>query len=1123
MLNPASLFHRLFFVILGLAFVTGPLNAATEVALLDVRPDGRFEFDRIEGFVGHFDPQWKRVVQTRPTGPAAAEASDRAGRDFRVQLRPAGADTPIALHQRVERLAPDSFRLAYEAKHPTGVPTRELYLQLTIPLEVGAGRTLLVDDRPHVLPMEFAAARVLSLGEASRRLVLPAATGTVTVEGVFSLLVQDQREWRSDSYSVRLRFAPSGDILHSAGLEATLRHTPYRSAPVSIREAVNFGFSDEVADDRRGGWTDQGPDNDLRSLPAGPLHTSGIAFDILDETANRGRGAIVLAGPDRAYLPRNATVRLPAEARDARHLYLLHASGWTPPSDRPVGAVIVRHADGGAETRHEILSGRDVGNWWSPAVLPRAAVGWTGETPRSEVGLYVTRVPLGNRPVRELVFESSGEGVWMIAALSVSPDDIPLFTEVKPWTAAAGRDWVEHRHEIEIEAGSVFDFSAGLHAPAGKYGPIMITPEGRFAFRDRPDERVRFWGVNLCFSANYPEKELADRLAERLARSGYNTIRIHHYDRRLQKAGGDSWELDPEMLDRLDYLFAAMKRRGLYINLDLYTSRAFSEAEFTALGFEPGSVRSDMHWRFKALMPVSELAFETWSRFARNLLTHRNPYTGLTWAEDPALVGVCPVNEDSPSARVDNDPVVRRAYRAAFEKWLAEPANRAAAAGDREHAFNRFVYEAHIRHDARMREFLHGLGLAVPLTGTNYRTVQGLTLVREHYDYVDMHQYWDHPGFPRERFRLPFQFRQTSATRFAAQTPRSLMPTRIPGKPFSVSEFNYVRPNRHRAEGGVIMPAYASLQDWDALYNFEYSQSRDRLDSPGVDGTFSIVSDPIGMIADRVAAALFLRGDIAPARGEIGFAVQTDTVFTSRDRHFPDAFSRLGLVTRIGSRATDPASLLAGHGLGAVVVDAEAHRSDMGRRVYPADSSLARTLQRDGVIPAGSVSDDDRRFVSDTRQIELRSDEGSMRVVTPRSELFVLPPQAVLAGESVAVRNGGTFGAVAVVAVDGEPLASSARLLVTHLTDALPTGMAFANTERTLLEKVGEMPFLVRRGSVEITLRLGRGDYRAWAVSPTGARLAEVPLTRTPHGWRLLAETVTDEGTRFAYEIARRE
>lgn len=1118
------LFRPLFPVLLGLALATGALNAAPEVALLDLRPDGRFEFDRLGGFVGHFDPQWKSTTQTRPINPAAAEASDRAGRDFRLELRPAGADAPIALHQRVERLSPDSFRLAYEATHPTGVPTRELYLQLTLPLEIAAGRTLLVNDKPHVLPVEFAGPRVLSLGEASRRLVLPAATGTVTVEGVFSLLVQDQRQWRADAYSVRLRFAPSGDILHAAGLEATVRHTPYRSTPLSIREAANFGFSDEVAGDRRGGWTDQGPDNDLRSLPSGRLQAAGIAFDILDETANRGRGAIVLAGPDRDFLPRSATVRLPADARDALHLYLLHASGWTPPSDRPVGAVVVRHADGGAETRHEILSGRDVGNWWSPAVLPRAAVGWTGETPRSEVGLYVTRVPLGNRPVRELVFESSGEGVWMIAALSASPDDIPLFTETKPWIATAGRDWVEHRHEIEIEPGSIFDFSAGLHAPAGKHGPLIITPEGRFAFRDRPDERVRFWGVNLCFSANYPEKELADRLADRLARSGYNTIRIHHYDRRLQKAGGDSWELDPEKLDRLDYLFAAMKRRGLYINLDLYTSRAFSEAEFTALGFEPGSVQRDMHWRFKALMPVSEGAFDTWSRFARNLLTHRNPHTGLTWAEDPALVGVCPVNEDSPSARIDNDPVVRRAYRAAFENWLAEPANRAAAAGDREQAFNRFVHEVHIRHDARMREFLRGLGLAAPLTGSNHRGGQGLALVREHYDYVDNHQYWDHPSFPRERFRLPFQFRQTSAVRFAAQTPRGVMATRIPGKPFSVSEFNYVRPNRHRAEGGVIMPAYASLQDWDALYNFEYSQSDERLATPGVDGTFSLVSDPIGMIADRVAAALFLRGDIAPARGEIGFAVQADTVFSSRDRHFPDAFTRLGLVTRIGARAAAPADLLARPGVGAAVVVAEAHHPDLGRRVYPADSSLARALQRDGVIPAGSVSADDRRFVSDTRQIELRSDEGSMRVVTPRSELFVLPPRTTLAGERAAVGNGGEFCAVAVVAVDGEPLASSARLLVTHLTDALPTGMAFAGPERTLLEKVGAMPHLVRRGSAEITLRLGAGDYRAWAVSPTGARLGEVPLTSTPHGWRLLAETVAADGTtRLAYEIARRE
>jgi len=1111
---------------------------APEVAGLELNANGTFTIDRIKAFVGHFDRGWIRADQLKAKPDDGYPRRKDQAWDTRVSLPLKNAGS-LVLEQRVERLDKDAFRLRYEATRPAEVDSRELFLQLELPVALGGGRTVVLDGALHPLPSTFGKARLFGSGEIRpRTLVLPGASGTVTIEGSFSVLAQDLREWGLDNYAVRLRFSP-GSAPTRFSFDATVRSSPLGSSALSLKAAANLGLRDE-----RGAWSDQGPGNDLRSLRPGPLTAAGVSFEILDASANAGRDAIILgkASSDSASaaashddaidtavtgrgarapvaLPASASVHVSsgAESRTWRSLYLLHATAWTPRQNVPVGHVVLSHADG-SEVRHEISIGREVGDWWEPVSLENATVGWASEAARNG-GLYVTHVRLEGKPISEIRFETTGSAVWLIAGISVS-SDADNVAALRSWTAAAGPEWAEHEHDRDILEGSVFDFSGQLHAPAGSHGPVFVTPEGHFAFRDRPGERVRFWGVNLCYGANFPDKETADRLAENLARSGYNSVRLHHYDREIQKKGGPSWEIDPEMLDRFDYLFAALKKRGLYVSIDLYTSRTFSPEEFAEIGFDPELAKEGTaHWRFKSILPVSDKAFDLWAKFARNLLTHRNPYTGLAWGEDPALIGICPVNEDAPRGRVNSDKVVNRMYRDAFEVWLGDPSTHVIPGVEnesRERAFNRFVYDRQIRHNDRLREFLRGLGVQAPLTGTNHHQNQWLAFVRERYDYVDMHPYWDHPTFPGARFQFPLQFRQHNAVKSGARTPRNIMPVRILGKPFAVTEFNFVRPNRYRAEGGVIMPAYAGLQDWDMLYNFDFGPVTLPI---SVGGNFSIGSDPIGLIADRVGAALFLRGDIEPARGEIAFAVPVATAFTERERAFPDTFSPLGLVTRIGSLATDPETALSRRNPAAVVVEPESLRAGGDRRVYAADEALADNLQRDGVLPRGSISADATRYVSETGQIELRTEPGTLKVVTPRSELFVLPPDETLEGARVSVRNGLSFGTVNVVSVDGESLADSTRLLVTHLTDSLPTGARFAAPDRRLYEERGTLPHLIHRGSAELTLRLADGAWKAWAVSPTGARLREVPLVKTGEGWRLKVETVTAEGTQLAYEL----
>lgn len=111
----------------------------------------------------------------------------------------------------------------------------------------------------------------------------------------------------------------------------------------------------------------------------------------------------------------------------------------------------------------------------------------------------------------------------------------------KPVTITAGEDWAPLEVDLDIEPGSALDFSSmGLQdAPAGKSGRLIARRDGTFVFENDPDKPVRFYGVNFCFSAHYIPHEQADRLADRLARLGYNAVRFHHHESEMVTPGSD--------------------------------------------------------------------------------------------------------------------------------------------------------------------------------------------------------------------------------------------------------------------------------------------------------------------------------------------------------------------------------------------------------------------------------------------------------------------------------------------------------------------------------------------------------------------------------------------------------
>jgi hypothetical protein len=182
------------------------------------------------------------------------------------------------------------------------------------------------------------------------------------------------------------------------------------------------------------------------------------------------------------------------------------------------------------------------------------------------------------------------------------------------------------------------DLSALNAAPAGTDGFVRVR-DGHFA--DGKGRRLRFFGVNLTATACFPDKAAAPKIAARLRKLGVNVIRFHFMDVGTPPTGifqKDLKTLDPGQLDRLDFFIARLKENGIYANLNLHVARRYPGlSEEMKRRFQWGKVIDRFY------PPFLELQRE----YARDLLTHKNPYTGNAYAKEPAVLCIELNNENT--------------------------------------------------------------------------------------------------------------------------------------------------------------------------------------------------------------------------------------------------------------------------------------------------------------------------------------------------------------------------------------------------------------------------------------------------------------------------------------------
>lgn len=387
-------------------------------------------------------------------------------------------------------------------------------------------------------------------------------------------------------------------------------------------------------------------------------------------------------------------------------------------------------------------------------------------------------------------------------------------------------------------------FNAGkdvLDPPAGKHGFVKVK-DGHFYFED--GTRARFWGTNLCFGACFPEHKVAEIMANRIAYFGFNAVRLHHMDMLLEPDGifESPGKLSPRQLDKLDYLIFQLKQRGIYVDINTLVSRFFKEsegvidAEKLGMAAKPASL-------FDARL------IELQKQYDKDLLTHLNPYTKLRYCDDP---GICLVE-------IINESTLIRLNKSKLPEYYRNELNQLSNNG------KILLFDLEKKYFTDMHLYLiNAIGVKCPVGVGGHSNHNQLSLQSECLDYVDKHEYWDHPRFPNKPWDAN-DFRIDNKSIFSENNLgiigefKECAPK---NKPYVISEWNHCYPNTYAYETPVLLALTARQENWDALFQFAFAHKWEPNSTfDYISNYFDINSNAQQLILCSYGSRIFIKGE----------------------------------------------------------------------------------------------------------------------------------------------------------------------------------------------------------------------------------------------------------------------
>ncbi len=829
----------------------------------------------------------------------------------------------------------------------------------------------------------------------------------------------------------------------SAGAKATNPSAKKPRKPQGDNWLLNPGFEDPVSSD----WSSGRKDAPGRES----LHC--VTFTNAKEEWNTGLQMVNFNG-----------------AKPAK----LALSGWIKTQDVKMGAESYMTARFSLDFRD--ASNTQVGGWQTGVGNATGTTPWT----RYE---YTYPVPAGAEQAEVGIGLAHCVGQAWFDDMEVTLLDASgkrLAAQVVAEQVTDKSDWVAFKAADSPDAASL-DLSFLNEAPAGKRGFVKVV-DGRYAFEDGTP--VRFWGTDLVANNAFLTHEQSDALATRFAKLGINLVRFHHMDAPwsnpniFDPSAKDTQTFSADSLDKLDYLLAALKKKGIYVYPDLLVHRKFREGDGVAdYNHLPEGAKGVAHF--------SKRVIELNKKYAKDLLTHKNPYTGLSLAEDPFFVATELVNESSIFSgfgQEDFPPAFEAELQKLYEAWGGKGqitrfaydwgTQKLKAVRNPENAVQsfRFLSETSEATNADFQKYLRSLGVKSLFTMSN----QGLPILADiradaKLDHIDTHAYWDHPqvwnvqGGWENIDKAPFTNKSQLKNPFRESLMYALSQGTVLGKPTIVTEWNDCVPNEYRLEGPALMAVYGCLQDWGGLLQFDASP-----DLPGSKrlGSFSITTRPANEVFYQAGAMIFRSGLVKPADVTLVEPL-SDKVVDSPESASPWIAEHPWLPYAVQVR------------------------KEFTGKVEKALPSLDKV--------AALHHEKAKTIRSSHGQVLLDYGTGLLKVDAPQAQGFVgfVGEGAKLASSMLTFASDprNPWAGVLAVSLDNKPLNHSARIVVFTAAKEENTDQIF-NATRTALKDPGRLPVLEQWVKGTLTLKVaGAGKFEAYALNESGKRGKALPLT----------------------------